>query len=80
MNKYFLFRKASVIHAIKCNTTADFNIAEQSFNRLSELKTQISSTEALRAFEEINGYLNDWAGENPIATEGEINKLVNKKY
>lgn len=79
MNKHYLFRKASVIHAIKCYKTTDFNIAVQSFETLVEFKNRIQTAEDEKVLIHLNEELDTWAGQNPIATEREINELMGRR-
>jgi hypothetical protein len=76
MNKHYLFRKASVIHAIKCNKAEDFNIAIQSFETLERFKCRIQNAVDEKELIYLNGELDIWAGQEPIATQSEIEHLI----
>jgi hypothetical protein len=75
MNKSYLFRKASVIHAIKCNTE-NMTQSYQSLDRLSEFLQRLREETDLAQF---NRDLDTWAAEEPIASPGEINNMMVKK-
>jgi hypothetical protein len=79
MNKQFLFRKASAIHAIKCFKIADFNIALQSFETLAGFKNRIQAAVDDTELNFLNGELDVWANETPVATPEEMNQLIFKK-
>tara|TARA_Y100000588_G_C13901800_1_gene773214 strand:+ start:363 stop:578 length:216 start_codon:yes stop_codon:yes gene_type:complete len=64
-----LFRKISLIHAIKCDKTNDENIANRSFKKLDNLKTKINSGE------NVTIEITEWMQENPAVTEAEIKEL-----
>lgn len=64
-----LFRKISLIHAIKCGKTDDENIANKSFEKLDNLKTKVNSGE------KITNEITEWMQENPTVSEMEIKEL-----
>ncbi|MBZ9631617.1 hypothetical protein LB465_12575 [Salegentibacter sp. LM13S] len=64
-----LFRKISLIHAIKCRKTDDENIANRSFEKLDTLKTKINTGE------NIGSDIKEWMLENPTVSEEEIKDL-----
>lgn len=76
MNRIALYRLISVIHAIKCNNTNIVFEADASFDRLLELKGILSNTSE-EQFPVFRQQVMHWAGENPIATDREINELLN---
>jgi hypothetical protein len=53
MEKLFLLKKISIIHAIKCNKTTLFEVAVQSSDNLSSLKFQVLNSE----FSQLNSML-----------------------
>ena len=79
MNKHYLFRKASVIHAIKCNKSANLEVGIQSYNQFVDFKVKIEGADDndINVLNAINAELNIWAGQNPIAKDTEINNLIN---
>ena len=77
MNRLYLIRKTSVIHAIKCKKTEDFAVAQLSSDTLSDFKRDISVCNGTdTAHAEINARLDIWAGTNPIATAREIDAMM----
>lgn len=78
MNKHYLFRKASAIHAIKCYKTADFDVAVKSFESLVGFKNRIQTAEDEEVLLHTNEELDLWAAQEPIATEREIENLIRK--
>lgn len=76
MNKYYLFRKASVIHAIKCANTNDFELAVKSFETLLEFKNRIIKAKDIDELNQIDSDLDAWAAESPVASQNEIKNLM----
>lgn len=77
MNQYYLLRKISVIHAIKCGKTQLFDKAIESFNRLSELKELLVTIED-NEFDDVSKQIDEWATSNPVVAENEINQMINR--
>lgn len=75
MNKHYLLRRASVIHAIKCDKTTSFEKALASSNRLKELLQLLVDSEDDK-LEDISNQINEWAASNPMVLEKEINQLI----
>lgn len=78
MRKYSLFKKASAIHAIKCNLSEELSIAEESFDTFCNLKKDIF-TESDKDLSEIELQINNWANRIPVATDEEIEYILNRK-
>lgn len=78
MRKYSLFKKASAIHAIKCNLSEDISIAEESFNTFCNIKKNIFIDSKVD-LSEIELQINEWAQKNPEATAEEIEYILNRK-
>lgn len=76
MDKGYIFRKASVVHLVKCGKTADFLAATISFDFLTSLKKDIETAKG-DDLSEINKKIDNWAGTNPIATDREIDDFMN---
>lgn len=72
MDKHFLLRRISIIHAIKCTRSESFEIALTSFDKLGELKELVMSANEINLVE-ISNKVDDWAGENPVASNHDIN-------
>lgn len=68
-----MMKKVSAIHAIKCNASNDYKEAEKSFDKLSELKMQISEDD-----EGVEEAIENWAAEAPVASAGEVNRILHK--
>ncbi|PNQ72855.1 hypothetical protein C1T31_10140 [Hanstruepera neustonica] len=73
-----LMRRASVIHAVKCNNSLSFDLTQASSDELMRIKNLIEVAESEEAFTDIINQLNDWASEEPVASEGEIKQLLKK--
>lgn len=78
MKKYSLFKKASAIHAIKCNLSEELQFAEESFDTFCNIKKNIFST-STDNFDEIEIEINAWAKKYPEATPEEIEFILNRK-
>ena len=76
--KHELIKKISKIHAIKCWKATDMADSIESFNTLVELKERAINSTNDEDWNEINTNVNTWAGSNPIATDREINELLQK--
>jgi hypothetical protein len=75
MNRLNLLRRIAVIHAIKCKRTTSEQVANSSFEKVTELRTRINnSTEEEQ--DALLAEIHQWAGSNPIATDNEINNLL----
>jgi len=76
--KYKLFKRASAIHAVKCNRSANFIEGTASFDTLQEIKNSLqdSDEDGLTAIEK---EIENWRGAKPIVSESEINELLNSK-
>lgn len=70
-----LFKRASAIHAVKCNKSANFNEGLASFDKLQSIKNSLrdSDDDGLLA---IKDEIEDWKNSNPIASENEINEIL----
>lgn len=75
MNEIDLYRRISLIHAVKCNETEMTVEAVTSFNRLLDFKNQIASG----TDDDLENQINQWMNESPIVSEAEIMKLYNAK-
>jgi len=78
MNRLSLFRLISVIHAVKCKKTAAEEEANASFNMLLELKDGLGNATSEEQFTTIRQRAFTWASEPPIATDRDINDLLNQ--
>jgi|AntRauTorcE11897_2_1112592.scaffolds.fasta_scaffold40942_2 hypothetical protein len=78
MNKLYLLKKVSAVHAIKCAKSTDFDEAMKSMQKLSSLKNRIAKATE-ETFEEINTAILEWAGQNPVVHESEITQVMGNK-
>lgn len=74
--KHILIKKISKIHAIKCNKSAITKDSIDSHNTLNELHEEIMDSKNEEEWNSVNKKVNDWAGNNPIATDREISDLM----
>lgn len=70
-----LFKRASVIHTVKCKKSTDFNEAIASFEKLQSIKIslQVSNEED---FATIKNEIENWKNSNPTANESEIKEIL----
>ncbi len=78
--KHELIKRISKIHAIKCCKSTEMNISIESFKTLTSLNERIIASKDDITWVGINQDIVNWAGTNPIATEQEINELLNNKH
>ena len=78
MGKDILNRRIECLYAVKLNKRVLNDIQTKSISdRLSSLKKHLlEATDS--DLDEIRNKVNAWAGENPIATEREIEELMKK--
>lgn len=76
--KHYLFRKASVVHAIKCNKSQNMETSIFSSDKLRILLDKIKDNQDDSKLEELNEEINTWAGQSPVAKESEIAKLIRR--
>ena len=77
MEKIFLVRKISVIHAIKCANTVKPEVAKASSDYLSDLMERLRDTDNAEHLKSLDDDIKKWARTNPIATDNEISNLMN---
>ncbi len=66
-----LFKRASVIHTVKCKKSTDFNEATASFEKLQSIKISLQASNE-EDFTIIENEIENWKNSNPIARENEI--------
>jgi len=71
------FKKISIIHAIKCNTTSSFEMAVQSFDDLSSLKSQLLNSE-LSELATVSSSVIEWQSNKPSVSEEELNEFLKR--
>jgi hypothetical protein len=76
--KYKLLKKASKIHAVKCNKSSDFAQMSFSNNKLIEIM-KIIDTMSESDVLSIENEIELWRSTKPIANENEINELLKKR-
>lgn len=78
MENISIFRRISLIHAVKCNKTTSMTTAIESFNELSDLKGLIenSQTDDLK---NVNERIAEWQNQNPVVTDYDLDYLLNSK-
>jgi hypothetical protein len=77
MEKITLFKKISIIHAIKCNKTSSFEMAVQSFDDLSSLKSQLLNSE-LSELATVSSSVIEWQSNKPSVSEEELNEFLKR--
>ena len=70
-----LFKKISLIHAVKCNKAKSFDAAIQSFNDLSNLKNQIVNNEGTD-LSFMNSTILTWQSTSPSVSDAELSELL----
>lgn len=78
INKHFLLRKISIIHAIKCDKAKSFQTDIDSFKRLDELKKLVVESNDSQ-LTQVNIYVNSWKDTEPIVTDSEMEQLLKSK-
>ncbi|MFD2144321.1 hypothetical protein [Mucilaginibacter antarcticus] len=77
MERIFLARRISVIHAIKCANAIKSETAKASSDYLSVLMERLDITDNPDRIKALEDDINNWAGTIPIATDYEISNLMN---
>lgn len=70
-----LFKRASVIHTVKCKKSTDFNEATASFEKLQRIKISLQASNE-EDFTAIENEIENWKNSNPIASENEIKEIL----
>ena len=76
MNKLDTYRRISKILAIKCNKANSEKESINSFNKATEIKHQLEQIESESDLKTLINDMNIWAGNNPIATDAEVDYLM----
>lgn len=71
-----LERKLELIHAIKCSKTDKSPIAEQSNNKLADLKGRLATEGATASLKKD---MEDWMGSFPVVLERDIENIATNK-
>lgn len=70
-----LFKRASVIHTVKCKKSTDFNEATASFEKLQSIKISLEASN-VEDFVTIENEIENWKNSNPIISENEIKEIL----
>ncbi|MCV9926632.1 hypothetical protein OIU83_03175 [Flavobacterium sp. LS1R49] len=73
-----IFRKASKIHAVKCEKASDMEMATESYLKLQKIKLKLADITKDQLIE-LNKEIETWKNSNPIVKDGDIDELINKK-
>ena len=79
MDKLYLLRKISAIHAIKCAKAISFEIALQSLEKLSSMKAEFAGSSTSKLLE-VNSFVIEWQGSIPIVSDIELNDFLKQNH
>lgn len=79
MDKIYLLRKISAIHAIKCAKAASFEIAMQSSEKLSAFKSEFENPSASKLME-VNSAVIEWQSLLPAVSDTELHEFFKQNH
>ncbi|MCB0497231.1 MAG: hypothetical protein KDC79_13915 [Cyclobacteriaceae bacterium] len=76
LNKLDTYRRISKVHVIKCLKAKNDLEAIKSFNEATELKHELEQIKGEGELEQLIDMIRNWAGNNPIVTDVEVDQLI----